>query len=750
MAERSCCSGGGCTTDTTPAPPRPNAPPPGVNSLRLRIEAMCCPTEETLLRRALEDVPGIERLDFDLIGRVLTVQHRGVEEDTIRRRIAATGMTAERDDPTQRTAPAANDEEPWWKIGTAALVALAAETSDWMGLGEPWLAAVLALAAIALVGLPTWKKGFIALRHRTLNINALMSVAVTGALLIGHWAEAAMVLVLFTLAERIEARSLGRARNAIRDLLDLAPENASVLQADGGFRTLPASEIAKGSLIRVRPGERLALDGDVAEGHPALDESPITGESLPVDKTPGDAVYAGSVNQGSEFLYRTSRPAADTTLARIIHTVEQAQASRAPTQRFIDRFAAVYTPAVFAVALLVGLTWPWLFGVSWLEGTYRALVLLVIACPCALVISTPVTVVSGLAAAARTGMLIKGGNVLEQGYRLKTLAFDKTGTLTQGRPSQRRWQPLDGSLDAAGRARHRALAAGLADRSSHPVSAALARAAEAEGIEPLTVHDVQELPGRGVTARYEGGIVWLGNRRLMEAYAAPNEALRQHLEEQASRGETLVILGEGERPLALFAVGDPLRSESREAIEALHALGVTTLMLSGDTPANVAAVAEQAGIDEAHGALLPEDKLRMIEARAQQGPVGMVGDGINDAPALARADIGFAMGALGSDAAIETADVALMDDDPRRLAAFLRLSRATRTVLVQNIVLALGIKAVFMALAFTGHATLWMAVFADMGASLLVVANGLRLLSSGVPTGAVRASAVPGAPVTAR
>nr|WP_163502228.1 cation-translocating P-type ATPase [Halomonas socia] len=725
MSERSCCSS---APDARHAAPERNAPPPGTQSLQLYIEAMDCPTEETLLRRALEDMPGIEQLDFDLIGRRLTVHHTGIGEEAIRRRVAATGMTAERDDPTQRTAPTAGNEEPWWKLGVAAMLALAAEASHWLVLAEPWLAAALALTAIALVGLPTWKKGFIALRHRTLNINALMSVAVTGALLIGQWAEAAMVLVLFTLAERIEARSLGRARNAIRELLSLAPESASVYQPDGTFLSTPASDIAIESLVRVRPGERLALDGKVTEGQPALDESPITGESLPVDKAPGDDVFAGSINQGSEFLYRTSRVASDTTLARIIHTVEQAQASRAPTQRFIDRFATVYTPTIFAIALLTALLLPLLLGVAWLEGIYRALVLLVIACPCALVISTPVTIVSGLAAAARSGILIKGGNVLEQGHRLATLAFDKTGTLTQGRPSQRSWHSLDPTLDEPARAGLRALASGLAVRSSHPVAAALARAAEAEGVTPLDVSDVQELPGRGVTACQAGGRVWLGNRRLMQQFATVDDAFESHLAEHEARGETLVILGEENRPLALFAVGDPLREESRDAIEALHRLGVTTLMLSGDNPASVAAVAALAGIDEAHGSLLPEDKLAMIEARARQGPVGMVGDGINDAPALARADIGFAMGALGSDAAIETADVALMDDDPRRLADFLRLSRRTRSVLLQNIAIALGLKALFMALAFSGHATLWMAVFADMGASLIVVANGLRLL----------------------
>ncbi|MCG6659135.1 cation-translocating P-type ATPase [Halomonas campisalis] len=722
----SCC---GDSAKTHASRPASEAPPPGARALRLRIEAMDCPTEEALLRRALAGTPGVEALNFDLIGRVLTVHHRDADEEQIRRRIAATGMTPEPLDPARRS-EAPSTRENWWKLGGAAVIALVAEVSDWIALGTPWLPAVLALAAIALVGLPTWKKGFIALRHRTLNINALMSVAVTGALLIGQWAEAAMVLVLFTLAERIEARSLGRARDAIRKLLTLAPESASVRQPDGRFRSVPASSVVIDSLVRVRPGERLALDGSIVEGHPILDESPITGESLPVDKAPGGTVYAGSINQGREFLFRTSRVAADTTLARIIHAVEQAQASRAPTQRFIDRFAAIYTPAVFTIAVLVGLAWPWLFGVGWLEGIYRALVLLVIACPCALVISTPVTIVSGLSAAARAGILVKGGSFLEQGHRLRTLAFDKTGTLTRGEPSQCHWDAIDDTLDSAARQRLRALAAGLAARSGHPVSAALARAAEAEGIDSLAVAAVEERPGRGVIATWEGRRVWLGNLRLAEEFGAAIPPLRARLAEHRKRGETLVLLGEEEHPLALFAVADPLREESREAIEALHRRGIRTLVLSGDHPDSVAAVAGRAGIDEAHGALLPGEKLAIIEACVAEGPTGMVGDGINDAPALARADIGFAMGALGSDAAIETADVALMDDDPRRLVTFLDLSRATRAVLMQNIALALGLKAVFMVLAFTGHATLWMAVFADMGASLIVVANGLRLLRS--------------------
>ncbi|MGM0700909.1 MAG: heavy metal translocating P-type ATPase [Pseudomonadota bacterium] len=727
MTTRPTCDGC-CEARELDSSPAGEGAPAGTRPLRLHIADMCCPTEEGLLRRALEGMPGIEALEFDLMGRVLTVHHRDADEETIRQRIAATGMTAETLGETRRSEPP-SEREPWGKLVVAALIALTAEASEWAALATPWLPGILALTAILLVGLPTWKKGFIALRHRTLNINALMSVAVTGALLIGHWAEAAMVIVLFTLAERIEARSLGRARRAIRELLDLAPETASVAQANGRFERQPAESVGVGSLVRVRAGERLALDGEVEAGHPTLDESPITGESLPVDKAPGASVFAGSINRNGEFTYRTTRAASDTTLARIIHAVERAQANRAPTQRFIDRFAAIYTPAVFALAIVAALAWPWLFGVGWFEGIYLGLVLLVIACPCALVIATPVTIVSGLASGARRGILIKGGAFLEQGHRLAWLAFDKTGTLTRGKPVQSHWEAVGTSLDDATRQRLLALAAGLATRSGHPVSAAIATAATETGIAPLEVSEVNERPGQGIVATFEERPVWLGNRRLLEAHARLDEALAARLAEREARGETVVLLGEGDRPLALFAVSDPLRETSRAAVEALHARGVKTLMLSGDNPASVARIAEAAGIDEAHGALLPDEKLAMIDARTRQGSVGMVGDGINDAPALARADIGFAMGAAGSDAAIETADVALMDDDPQRLNDFLDLSHATHRVLIQNIVLALGIKAVFLALALSGHATLWMAVFADMGSSLLVVANGLRLLT---------------------
>jgi Cd2+/Zn2+-exporting ATPase len=596
-------------------------------------------------------------------------------------------------------------------------------------------AIVIALALIAILtgGLPTYKKGWIALRNRNLNMNALMSIAVTGAMLTGHWPEAAMVMFLFALAEVIEAKSLDHARNAIRELMSMTPETATVRQPDGTWLGMPAKAVALGSVVRVRPGERIAMDGVLVEGRSTVNQAPITGESMPIDKQPGDPVFAGTINEAGSFEFRVTAAAGDSTLARIIHAVEAAQGSRAPTQRFVDQFARVYTPAVFAVALVVAVLPPLTMGAEWLDWIYRSLVLLVIACPCALVISTPVTIVSGLAAAARRGILIKGGVYLEEGRRLTQLAFDKTGTLTHGRPAQTDFAAMPG-VDAG---ESRRLAASLAGRSDHPVSHAIAVAAQAEGATAMEVADFAALPGRGVRGRIAERLLHLGNHRLVEELGLCTPAIEARLEELERVGKTAVLLTDERTVLAIFGVADTLKDTSRQAVSELHALGVRTWLLSGDNRHTAEAIARQVGIDEARGNLLPGEKLRIVETLLSRnsGKVGMVGDGVNDAPALARADIGFAMGAAGTDTAIETADVALMDDDLRKIPAFVRLSRRTAAILKQNIVLALGIKAVFLVLTFTGHATMWMAVFADMGASLIVVFNGLRLLRPGSSDG---------------
>jgi Cd2+/Zn2+-exporting ATPase len=613
-------------------------------------------------------------------------------------------------------------------LAVAGITATLAEIMELLQLGNQWIVIALVIASIASGGLTTYKKGWIALKNGNLNINALMSIAVTGAMAIGSWPEAAMVMFLFTLAEVIEAKSLDRARNAIRGLLDLTPETATVQQADGSWVLTDVKAIALGALVRVRPGERIALDGILISGNSAVNQAPITGESLPVDKIVGDEVFAGTINQTGSFEYKVTAEATHSTLARIIHAVEAAQGSRAPTQRFVDQFAKIYTPAVFLLAVLVAVLPPLLMAQSWQEWIYKALVMLVIACPCALVISTPVTIVSGLAAAARKGILIKGGAFLEAGRSMKVLAVDKTGTLTYGKPAQTDFFALSSNDKHI-----HEIAISLAARSDHPVSLAIAHANQEQKNDLKTVDSFEAILGRGVKGVIEGNLYYLGNHRLIEELGLCSDDIENRLLPLEQQGKTAVLLTNQTEVLAIIAVADTVRETSKQAIDELHQLGVTTIMLTGDNQHTAKAIGKQVGVDEIMGNLLPEDKLKIIDSRLKKDPnvkVGMVGDGINDAPALARASIGFAMGAAGTDTAIETADVALMDDDLRKIATFIRLSKSTALILTQNIVLALGIKAIFLVLTFTGQATMWMAVFADMGASLLVVANGLRLLRS--------------------
>ncbi|MFM0059883.1 heavy metal translocating P-type ATPase [Paraburkholderia phytofirmans] len=728
-ADAPCC-GAGTATAATVAAPAPLPPSEAIGSnmrTAIRIMQMDCPTEEALIRKKFSRMPHVRSMEFNLMQRVLTVVHAPEALDSILAALRSLDFTPELADAGPDAAPTAAPHapsKPWWPLALAGVAAAASEAAGWLG-APAWLPAGLAILAILSCGLTTYKKGWLAIRNGNLNINALMSIAVTGALILRQWPEAAMVMVLFTIAELIEAKSLDRARNAIQGLMQLTPEQASVQQLDGSWRLVDLKAIAIGAVVRVKPGERIALDGEIVAGRSSVDQAPITGESLPVDKAVGDAVFAGTINQTGSFDYRVTAAASNTTLARIIHAVEQAQGTKAPTQRFVDQFARVYTPIVFAVALAVAVVPPLLFGGSWQAWVYKALVMLVIACPCALVISTPVTIVSGLAAAARKGILIKGGAYLEQGRKLTRLALDKTGTLTHGKPVQTEFEIL-AEIDAL---RCRTLAASLAGRSDHPVSTAIATAAKADGLTHITVGAFEAIAGRGVRGEIDGASYWLGNHRLIEELGRCSAPLEARLDALESQGKTVVMLVDAERVLALFAVADTVKETSRAAIAELQRLGVSTAMLTGDNPHTAAAIAQQVGIDEARGDQLPEDKLKAVARWSDDGAtVGMVGDGINDAPALARADIGFAMGAMGTDTAIETADVALMDDDLRKIPSFIRLSKATHSVLVQNITLALGIKSVFLVLTVIGLGTMWMAVFADVGASLLVVANGLRLL----------------------
>ena len=730
---------GACTPVDAGQVPAPNRVGAKAGATVFRIQAMHCAVEESEIRRALEPVAGINGLNFQMGARTLAItapENVIAQALTAIRRVgfdpqplsAASGSASAQghdhehgDDHDHKSA-----SEGLRPLLIALALALAAEGVAFFA-GKGTAATVvemgLALGAIWFAGFDTYKKGLIALRFGRLNINALMTVAVTGAFVIGQWPEAAMVMALYAIAELIEARSVDRARNAIKGLIALSPEQADVRQPDGRWAMVKAVDVPLQAIVRIRPGERVPLDGTVTAGSSAIDQAPVTGESIPVDKTVGDTVFAGTINQTGELEFRVTAAADNTTLARIIHAVEQAQGTRAPTQRFVDRFAAIYTPGVFVLALAVAIGMPWLMGWTWMEALYKALVLLVIACPCALVVSTPVTVVSALASAARRGILIKGGTYLEDARKLKAIALDKTGTITEGKPKLVEFVVID---DSAEKSQVALIAASLAARSDHPVSHAIAVGLNLDGDG---VTEFKALAGRGVQGLVNGKVHVLGNHRLIEERGQCSPALEAQLKTFEEAGRTVTLLTTDTGVLALFAVADTIKASSRQAVAELKALGIVPVMLTGDNVATAKTIAAHAGIDEAQGNLLPEDKLAAIKSLQRlHGATAMIGDGINDAPALAQADIGFAMGGAGTDTAMEAADVVIMNDDLRRIPETIRLSRKTHAVLWQNISLALGIKAVFLVLALFGSATMWMAVFADLGATLLVVANGLRLL----------------------
>ncbi|MDQ8952630.1 heavy metal translocating P-type ATPase [Acinetobacter rudis] len=722
----SCCSSGStcASTQTEQTLPQLGATTREGEYYRsnMRIMQMDCPTEEGLIQKKLGQMPEVIRLEFNLMQRVLTVVYTEDALPKVVKALQELDFEPELANEQGKFAAAAVEKkQSIWILVIAGIFALAAEISGWIDL-PMWVAIVSSLIAIALSGVGTYKKGLLALKNMNLNINALMSIAVTGAVLIGQWPEAAMVMVLFTLAELIEARSLERARNAIGQLMQLAPERVTVLQADGQWMEIDAADVDIDSIVRVKPGEKIGLDGVIVKGQSSIDQSPITGESLPVDKVEGDEIFAGTINVAGSFEYRVIAKANDTALARIIHAVEEAQGEKAPTQRFVDRFAKVYTPLVFVFAILVAVIPPLFMGELWFDWIYKALVILVIACPCALVISTPVTVVSGLAAAARLGILIKGGVYLEQGRLLNYMAFDKTGTITFGKPKQTDFVVLSGDPIQV-----KQLVVSLAGRSDHPVSQAMVQADTTATVH-LEVDDFTALAGLGTRGVIAGESYWLGNHRLIHELEYCSPALEAQIEALEKQGKTVVLLAKPQQVLALIAVADTVKPNSAEAMTQLQQMGVKTLMLSGDNSHTAKVIAEQVGMTDARGNLLPADKLNLVASYADTSHIGMVGDGINDAPALARANIGFAMGAMGTDVAIETADVALMDDDLRKIPSFIRLSQQTHRILIQNISLALITKLFFLVITMMGLGSMWMAVFADVGVSLLVVANGLRLL----------------------
>ncbi|MBL9154764.1 MAG: cadmium-translocating P-type ATPase [Verrucomicrobiae bacterium] len=602
----------------------------------------------------------------------------------------------------------------------------------WTQAGPDWLTIAAFAAATFAGGSLVFPSAIGALRKLRLDINVLMTVAVIGAWIIGEYAEAASVVFLFALSELLESWAAGRARRAVDALLKLSPPTALVRLSDGSEKETPVEEVEVGTEILIKSGSRIPLDGEVITGSSSVNQAPITGESLPVEKQAGDSVFAGTVNGEGSLVVRVSKPAASSTLARIIQLVGEAEENKPPTQRFVDRFAAIYTPAVFVLAILVALVPPLMFGQPWLFWIYRSLVLLVIACPCALVIATPVSIVSGLTALARRGVLVKGGVHLEAVGKLRALAVDKTGTITQGTPK------VVGIISQSALSEDEILAraAAINSHSEHPIAIAITEAARAKGLVIPSIENYVSITGRGATATIEGHPHFIGNHKLTHETGLCGPGIEGILSSIEEKGQSLAVIGHAPHDgcdgeiLGIIAIADTLRPEVVEALREIHAAGIEeVIMLSGDNQRTASTIAKQAGIDEALGDLLPEQKVDHVRRLVEKyRHVGMIGDGVNDAPALAIATVGFAMGAIGSDTAIETADIALMKDDLRKVAETVRIGRRTVRIIQFNVAFALSIKALFLILAFLDMAGLWLAILADTGATLLVILNSLRLL----------------------
>ena len=727
---------------------RPPIPTRLPGQIVYRIHGMDCADEVAALKREVGPLVGEDKLAFDLLnGRMsIDVTPDAALEARIEKAVARAGLRAE---PWTEgnTSEAAQAEErrkrvqSWLTTASGVFTALGFAVHAWLGGGviaafeagehalgsTPVPSMVLYAVAVLCAARYVAPKAWLAAKRLRPDMNLLMMVAVAGAIGIGAWFEAATVSFFFALALALEAWSLGRARRAVAALMELAPPTARVKLEDGSERDVPAAEVRVGAHIIVRPGDKVPLDGRVVAGESEVNQAPITGESVPAFKAPGDEVFAGTINGEGAIEVATTKAANDTTLAQIIRMVGSAQSRRAPSEQWVEKFARVYTPVVMVLAVAIFLVPPLLLGGAWDVWFYRALVLLVIACPCALVISTPVTIVAALAGAAKQGVLVKGGTHLETPARLKAIAMDKTGTLTEGRPQVVEILPLGGrsEMEILG------LAAALEARSGHPIARAiLAKAAELKiAAEPAEA--VQAITGRGVVGRVGGREMWLGSRRYIEERGINSAEVLQRADALSSAGRTIVAVGDGQDVWGLVAVADAVRPEAKDIVTALHRAGIEhVVMLTGDNRATAEAIAKQTGIDEVRAELLPGDKVAAVEDLVRRyGSVAMVGDGVNDAPAMGRANLGIAMGAMGSDAAIETADVALMSDDLSKLPWLVRHSRATLSAIHQNIAFSIAVKLVFTALTVIGLASLWGAIAADVGASLLVVLNGLRLLN---------------------
>jgi Cd2+/Zn2+-exporting ATPase len=723
---------GCCAHERTPTGFAPNLNVTGNFQTTLQVAGVDCAEEVSAIRRALKPLPGVRDVSVNIMsGKAIIVHDERTTPDTLIKAIGNVGLKAAREGEKSGDRVHQAQKQRLFAVSISGALTLFGLLLHWTHFAPEPMAVGLFAAAIISGGWFIAPKAVAAARRLAPDMNLLMAIAILGAGGIGEWSEGAAVAFLFALSELLESFSVARGRRAIQSLLKLSPETAALKNGDA-FDEVAVEKVRVGDLIAVKSGARIPLDGEILSGTSSVDQAPITGESIPVEKKPGDQVFAGTINGEGSLEVKVAKGYSDTTLAKIIHLVEEAQSQKALSQRFVDVFAKYYTPSVMVLALLVFLVPPIVAGAAWGVWFYRALVLLVIACPCALVISTPVSIVSGLTAMARRGVLIKGGAFLEAIGQLKALALDKTGTITEGRPRVTRVLPINSS-DEADIIR---IAAAIDTHSDHPLAQAVVKYAQERAVNFPRSENYRARTGHGAEAEIDGHHYFVGNHRFTHELAVCSPEIEKTLADIEGQGQSVVVFGHKPHAdcagevLGVIAVGDAMRPNAPDAIRSLHLTGVQkVVMLSGDNQRTVDAIARQAGVDEAHGDLLPDQKIEQIRMLlADHKQVGMIGDGVNDAPAMAAATVGIAMGAAGTDTAIETADIALMKDDLSKVAETIRLGRRTLHMIQFNIAFSIAVKLVFVVLALLGYTSLWLAIAADTGATLIVTTNALRLL----------------------
>lgn len=721
-----------------------------IKEQQFRVFGMDCAEEVAILKRELAALAGgADNLAFDILnGKMLVkVDAERLPPIKVMEAVARTGMRA---DEWREIQPGAAQTGLWQRRGRTIMTAVSglANTAGFIvhavvaggvlpalgseGIGQAEAVVPISARVLYLLGVVTgaWyilPKAWYSLRRFRPDMNLLMTIAVLGAIAIGEWFEAATVAFLFSLSLTLEAWSVGRARRAVEALIAIAPPTVRVLEK-GREQEVQAVDVLVGTRFLVKPGDRVPLDGVVVRGATEIDQAPITGESVPVSKDVGSQVFAGTINGSGSLEVESTRLAGETTLAQIIRMVGEAQSKRAPSEQWVDRFARIYTPAVLAAAIAIAV-FPPLFLGGWADWFYRSLVLLVIGCPCALVISTPVSVVASLAAAAKNGVLIKGGVHVETPARLRAIALDKTGTLTRGEPEVTEVVALNGHTHDEVMSR----AAALEAHSDHPLARAIVAYAESRSLAAEPADEFRAVHGKGGVGRFNGREYWLGSHRYLEERGQETPEVHERLQAMSSAGSTVVVIGTDDHVCGFVALADAVRPEAAVAIAQIRRAGIEhVIMLTGDNRGTAEAIARQTNVDEVHSELLPADKVEAVEELVRRyQSVAMIGDGVNDAPAMGRATLGIAMGAVGTDAAVEAGDVALMSDDLLKLPWLIQHARRTLRIIRQNVTVSLGVKAVFVILTFAGHASLWAAIAADMGVSLLVIANALRLLTAG-------------------